>query len=146
MEEGLIINTDGGSRGNPGPAACAFVVSKNDVVIFEGSKFLGNNTNNFAEYSGVVIALEYLLSSKLFTVDRSPITFFLDSELVVKQLNGLYKVKDENLHKLFLEVKSLITKTNKKVIFKHVPREQNKQADLLVNQRLDNSEISLDFA
>ena len=131
MEKGeLIIHTDGGSRGNPGPAACAFVVEQNGEVVFRASKYLGKATNNVAEYSGVIIALEWLNK-------ESDAVFFLDSELVVKQLNGLYKVKDENLHKLFTQVKILIKQTGKKIIFKHVRREENKIADLLLNQELD---------
>ena len=131
MEKGeLIIHTDGGSRGNPGPAACAFVVEQKGEVVFRASKYLGKATNNVAEYSGVIIALEWLNK-------ESDAVFFLDSELVVKQLNGLYKVKDENLHKLFTQVKILIKQTGKKIIFKHVRREENKIADLLLNQELD---------
>ncbi len=144
MEEtSLVIHTDGGSRGNPGPAACAFVVSQNNEIIFRGSKYLAKATNNVAEYSGVIIALEWLIISN----DKFPphkgaqaitnVQFVLDSELVVKQLNGIYKVKDENLQKLFLEVKSLMSKTGKKIIFKHVLRNNNKDADLLVNLELD---------
>ncbi len=137
-DEGVIIHTDGGSRGNPGPAASAFVVEKDAKVIFEGSKYLGNVTNNFAEYTGVIIALEWLVSSG-FTNKNLMVTFLLDSELIVRQLNGQYKVKDENLQKLFAEVKSLINKIGVKIIFKNVPREQNKEADLLVNEELDRN-------
>lgn len=140
MEEtDLTIHTDGGSRGNPGPAACAFVVERNGEVIFKGSKYLGKVTNNFAEYSGVVLALEWFLSSPFINSELSIINFILDSELVVRQLNGLYKVKDENLQKLFAEVKNLITKNGKKVIFKNVPREENTIADQLVNEELDRN-------
>lgn len=134
----IIIHTDGGSRGNPGPAAGAFVVEKNSEVVFKGSKYLGKVTNNFAEYTGVVIALQWLLENLDLQIGES-ITFVLDSELVVRQLNGLYKVKDENLQKLFSEVNVLINKTGKKIIFKSVPREQNKIADQLVNEELDRN-------
>ncbi len=134
----LIIHTDGGSRGNPGPAAAAFVVERGSELVFQGSKYLGVVTNNFAEYSGVIIALEWVLSSELPDQDLQ-INFVLDSELVVRQINGLYKVKDENLQKLFAEVKSLISKTGKKIVFSNVPRNQNKLADLLVNEELDRS-------
>ena len=134
----IIIHTDGGSRGNPGPAASAFVVEKNSEVVFKGAKYLGKVTNNFAEYTGVVIALQWLLENLDLQIGES-ITFVLDSELVVRQLNGLYKVKDANLQKLFVEVKELINKTGKKTIFKNVPREQNKLADQLVNEELDRN-------
>jgi len=134
----IVIHTDGGSRGNPGPAASAFVVEKNSEIIFKGSKYLGKVTNNFAEYTGVVIALQWLLENLDLEIGES-VNFVLDSELVVRQLNGLYKVKDENLQKLFAEVKVLINKTGKKIIFKNVPREQNKIADQLVNEELDRN-------
>ncbi len=139
MEEtSLTIHTDGGSRGNPGPAASAFVVEQNGTLIFKGSKFLGKVTNNSAEYTGVIIALEWLINFNI-QYPISNIQFVLDSELIVRQINGLYKVKDENLQKLFAEVKGLITKTGKKIIFKNVPREQNKIADQLVNEELDRN-------
>ena len=135
----IVIHTDGGSRGNPGPAASAFVVEQEGLIIFKGSKYLGKVTNNFAEYTGVIIALEWFLSSPFLNSELSVVNFVLDSELIVRQINGLYKVKDENLQKLFTEVKNLITKTNKKMTFKNVPREQNKIADQLVNEELDRN-------
>lgn len=147
IDGGITIHTDGGSRGNPGPTACAFVVEKNNQIIFKGSKFLGKATNNIAEYSGVILALEKILSNKLIANSYSLITFLLDSELVVKQLNGLYKVKDENLKKLFSEVKILVSRIDKqslplrgkKIIFQHIPREKNKEADQLVNEEMDRN-------
>ena len=138
-EDQIIIHTDGGSRGNPGPAACAFVAEVNGKQLFKGSKYLGQQTNNHAEYQGVILALEWL-SNKPFNYSTIQlITFFLDSELVVKQLNGLYKVKDENLRNFFFEVLSLRKKVNSEIIFKHIPREKNKIADLLVNEELDKN-------
>lgn len=135
----IVIHTDGGSRGNPGPAASAFVVESGEQIIFKDSKYLGKVTNNFAEYQGVIIALQWLLSSDKDPNSTSSITFVLDSELVVRQLEGRYKVKDVTLQKLFAEVKDLIKKTGKKIIFKNVPREQNKIADQLVNEELDRN-------
>ena len=139
MEDGqIIIHTDGGSRSNPGPAASAFVVEKDGKTIYEGSKFLGKATNNVAEYTGVIIALQWLLeNSTRYPV--SSIQFILDSELVVKQLKGLYKVKDENLRNLFFEIFSLIKKINSKVTFQHTLRAGNKRADFLVNEELDRN-------
>ena len=121
-------------RGNPGPAACAFTVEKNGEELFSKSKFLGTATNNFAEYSGVVNALDWLLENN----NTSQVSFYLDSELVVRQINGLYKVKDENLKKLFLNVLTKIKETKLKLIFRHIPREENSRADFLVNQKLDS--------
>jgi ribonuclease HI len=137
MEEGLVIHTDGGSRGNPGPAACAFVAEENGKEIFKSSKYLGETTNNFAEYKGVILALKWLNENK---IKNTPVVFFLDSELVVKQINAVYKVKDENLRNLFFEVLSLIKKFGESFVFKHVPREKNLVADLLVNVELDKNQ------
>jgi ribonuclease HI len=140
MQNGeIIIHTDGGSRGNPGPAACAFVVDKDGEEIFKSSKFLSTQTNNFAEYSGVILALKWLISQQSIINRRPLITFFLDSELVVKQINGIYRVRDEGLRNLFFEVLTLMKKIEGKIIFKNVPREKNKVADQLVNQELDKN-------
>lgn len=135
----LAIYTDGGSRGNPGFAACAFVALEGEKTVYSESKFLGKTTNNIAEYNGVLIALEWLVNDFLLSNEVLTVTFFLDSELVVKQINGLYKVKDQNIKMLFSQITSLINKTNKKIIFKNIPREKNKKADMLVNKRLDLS-------
>lgn len=138
MKDELTIHTDGGSRGNPGPSACAFVVEENGRVLYKGSKFLGKATNNYAEYSGVILALDWLVSLPI-TYHPSSITFFLDSELIVRQINGKYKVKDENLKKLHTEVNNKIGKMAIEISFKNVPREQNKIADRLVNESLDKN-------
>src|SRR5690348_13599566 len=112
MEEGLIIHTDGGSRGNPGPAACAFVAEENGSEVYKESKYLGIKTNNFAEYSGVTLALQWIAKEVPITNYQFPIIFYLDSELVVKQLNGLYKIKNEVLKKLNDEIKRVIKEKN----------------------------------
>jgi ribonuclease HI len=138
MQKGqIVIHTDGGSRGNPGPAACAFVAEENGKEIFRQSKYLGDNTNNFAEYSGVILALKWLNENK---TKNTSVVFFLDSELVVKQINAVYKVKDENLRNLFFEVLSLVKEFGENFVFKHVPRGKNKIADLLVNIELDKNQ------
>lgn len=134
MEKDLIIHTDGGSRGNPGPAASAFVVKEGEKEIFKDSKFLGRQTNNFAEYNGVLLALKWLEKDNR---NNSQVNFYLDSELVVKQINGVYKVKDETLRNLFFEALNLMNRLKKKFFFKSIPREKNKEADFLVNQELD---------
>jgi ribonuclease HI len=136
QKDQIIIYTDGGSRGNPGPAACAFIVEKNGNNIFKGSKYLGKATNNFAEYGGVILALKWLNENK---PKNTSIVFYLDSELVVKQINAVYKVKDEDLRNLFFEVLSLMKNFGGDFIFKHIPREKNKTADLLVNIELDKN-------
>jgi len=131
----LQIYTDGGSRGNPGKSACAFVVVKDGVEVHKDSKYLGIGTNNFAEYQGVIVALNWLLGNEKYK--NSNVEFFLDSELVVRQLNGRYKVKNVNLQKLFNEIKDSIKGLNGKVSFSNVPREDNSSADALLNETLD---------
>lgn len=125
------IFTDGGSRGNPGPSACAFVIPG----IHQQGFYLDLGTNNNAEYMGVLHALKYINS-----LDSKPTTFnfYLDSELVVNQLTGRYRIKDLNLRNLNFEIKKLIENLKLKIVnFNHIPRSQNSAADLLVNQTLD---------
>jgi len=137
-KERIVIHTDGGSRGNPGPAACAFVAEKDGKVVGQGSSFLGNSTNNLAEYRGVLLALHWLFKN-FKKIEPSEVFFILDSELVVRQLSGVYKVKDEKLKALYSEANDLIKKLNLKFVFKSVPREENKVADFLLNKKLDEN-------
>lgn len=133
----MEIYSDGGARGNPGPAACAFVVfSDGGKVIQKDSKYLGKTTNNFAEYQGVIQALGWLIKSPEL-VGESPITFYMDSELVVNQIEGRFRVKDDNLKKLMLVVKNLLAKISANISFVAIPRSKNKLADFLVNKRLN---------
>ncbi len=129
----IKIFTDGGARGNPGPAAVGIVIFSDEKKIAQIKKCIGTATNNIAEYSAVLEALEYL--AKEDSVNEAE--FFLDSELVVKQLNGVYKVKDPKLKELFWQIKQKICELKLQASFTHVPREQNKQADALVNEALD---------
>jgi ribonuclease HI len=128
----FIIHTDGGARGNPGPAAIGVVIenSTGTVVHAEG-KYIGETTNNQAEYQAVVLALE-----KAAELGGEELEFHLDSELVVRQLNGEYKVKNKDLALQFLKIHNLLPRF-KKVKFKHVYREDNKLADELLNKALD---------
>jgi ribonuclease HI len=127
----LIINTDGGARGNPGPAGVGAVFSDEDgQILAEFNDYIGEATNNVAEYRALIFALEKAKDFK-----TSEIECRLDSELVVKQLNGQYKVKDPNLKELFNIVQGLIF--FKPISFLHVRRELNKKADKLVNQAID---------
>jgi len=135
MVKPVIIHCDGGARGNPGRAASAFVVERDGKRFASGAALLGVTTNNVAEYNAVILALEWLIENK--NVLGKKAIFNLDSELVVKQLNGFYKVKDENLRNLFLTVVYLIKQLSVEVVFKSVPREKNKLADFLVNEKLD---------
>lgn len=141
MVSKMAIFSDGGSRGNPGPGACAFVVKKGDQTIGQGSKYLGKVTNNFAEYSGVLIALNWLIDN-LSQVDEVKIfDFFMDSELVVNQINGNYRIKNPSLKNLYGEIRKLIDKKKFQIFFKSIPRSKNKFADSLVNQELDNHSV-----
>ena len=135
----LTIYTDGGSRGNPGKSACAFAAKLGEEIIKKDSKFLGIATNNVAEYQGVLLAFDWLASAK-DNVDFDEVLFILDSELIVKQLEGIYKIKNSNLLELNLKIKKQINMLNKRVYFKHVTREKNKLADSLVNEELDKSQ------
>ncbi len=132
----IKIYTDGGSRGNPGNAACAFAVFDEANLVMVDSTFLHTATNNFAEYAGLINGLKYLLKSGV-----SNATAYLDSELVVKQVNGEYKVKDENIKLLHAQVAELKAKF-RNIAFVHVRREENKIADKLVNIVLDAVEQS----
>ena len=132
----LIINTDGGARGNPGPAGIGAVFyfddgTGNQKLIAEIKEYIGEQTNNFAEYTALIKALE-----KAAELGYERVLCVLDSELVVKQLNGLYKVREETLKPLATKVLSLTNKF-KSVTFTHVKREKNKEADRLVNEAID---------
>ncbi|MBT7007350.1 ribonuclease HI family protein [Candidatus Falkowbacteria bacterium] len=128
----LIIQTDGGSRGNPGPSAAGVVIyDENKKELERFGTFLDTQTNNYAEYMGVVIALE-----RAVEMGADEIDFKLDSELLVKQLNREYKVKNPALAQLFLKIYNLQSKV-KKVTYAHVYREDNKEADRVVNEILD---------
>lgn len=146
----LIIYTDGGSRGNPGPAALGAVIYQrppgdNDSMerVQQYGEYLGEKTNNEAEYQAVIFALKKV--KQLFGKDKTKeiqIEFRSDSELVVKQLSGEYKLKDSKVKEFFLEIWNLKI-AYKSVIFNHIPREENKEADGLVNKALDSINKSL---
>jgi len=135
IDETIKVFCDGGSRGNPGPAAYGFNVVDQGVNLYSGSGYLGVTTNNVAEYGAVIAALNWIYKN----MDRlgKEIVFVLDSELVVKQINGNYKVKDSKLKELNLEVKELLNKIERQIIFTNVTRENNQVADGLVNYELD---------
>ncbi|OHB18885.1 MAG: hypothetical protein A2854_03470 [Parcubacteria group bacterium RIFCSPHIGHO2_01_FULL_56_18] len=131
----LVIYTDGGARGNPGPAGAGAVILKDGVVVAEIKKFLGPvQTNNWAEYEAVVLALEKAKSLG-FTGD---IEFRLDSKLVVEQLLGNWKIKEPSLKPQVAKVKVLLSDFGT-VRFGYIPREENAEADRLVNEAIDNA-------
>lgn len=134
----LTIFTDGGSRGNPGPAACAYVIqSLSGEIVATGSKFLGQTTNNVAEYQGLLLAIDWL-EKHYPQHPLSGVLFKLDSLLIVNQLKGLYKVKEPFLSTLYQQALSRLNQLPFTYTLQHIPRNLNFQADLLVNQTLDN--------
>lgn len=132
----LRVYTDGGSRGNPGPSASGAVIKEMDgahegKTIATAAKWLGNTTNNQAEYTAIIIGLE-----KAKELGATVVQMYMDSELAVKQLTGKYKVKNPDIAKRYLEVHNLMTKFSR-VSFTHVPREKNAEADAVVNETID---------
>ena len=127
-----LIYTDGGSRGNPGPSAIGAVVGEKEY-----GESIGNTTNNVAEYSAVIFALKkakQLLGNT--KAGNTEVELRTDSQLLVNQLNGEFKIKDKGLQPLFIEIWNL-KQDFKSVKFVHVMREKNKNADRLVNKALD---------
>jgi len=127
-------NVDGGSRGNPGPAAYGVVVrDPRGEIVARLKKYIGNNTNNVAEYFGLIAALDYAQNHGIRALRIES-----DSELMVKQMRGQYKVKSEELRPLFERAKKM-SQMFESFRISHVYREQNKEADTLVNQALDET-------
>ena len=129
----IIIYTDGAARGNPGPAgAGAFLCDENGKVLAEVADYLGETTNNVAEYKALLAGLRKALD--LGAVEAS---VFADSELMIKQLKGEYRVKNDGLKPLYLQALTLLSKFEK-FSLTHVRREKNKEADRLSNEAIDN--------
>jgi len=131
MSDTATVNIDGASRGNPGPAAFAFVIARTGLPPVEEAATLGNTTNNVAEYTALVKALEAAADLGL-----QRLQIFSDSELLVKQMNGEYRVKHPDLIPLYQDARELV-KEFETVSIGHVRREQNKRADALCNEALD---------
>ena len=130
-----VIHIDGGARGNPGPAGAGVVVQQTDGdVLHEGGYFLGRITNNHAEYRGLLIALGVAQD-----LGAEAIQVYSDSELLVRQINGQYRVKAENLKPLFKEAVQRLGGFGKWAV-EHVRREKNQRADQLANMAMDLKE------
>ena len=129
----LVIYSDGGSRGNPGKSAYAIVVTRNGEIIHEHSEYLGINTNNYAEYKGLIAAI-----AKALELKDDDVEFVMDSELVIKQMRGEYKVKSQNILELHRDAKAL-SMIIPHVKFTHVKRENPmvSRADSLLNAEMD---------
>src|SRR5262245_45008732 len=136
----IIANIDGGARGNPGPAAFGVVIrNAKGEVLAELAEYLGSQTNNVAEYSGLLAALDYAVREKYPSMK-----VLSDSELMVRQMRGQYKVENPALKELFDRAQALVRKLEHFSI-EHVLREQNKDADRLVNKVLDGRKRSASF-
>ncbi len=127
----IQVYTDGGARGNPGPAGIGAVLWHDNELIGQYKKYIGKATNNQAEYQAIFFGLQ-----KAKEIKAQEAECFLDSELVVNQLNMEYKIKNEALGPWFIKIWN-IRQSFKKVTFTHIPREKNTEADKLVNEAID---------
>ncbi len=131
----FFLFTDGASRGNPGPAAAGVVIKdEHGKVIAEDHRFLGRMTNNEAEYRALLLGLDKAQALQ----EDGELVVLMDSELVVSQLRGTYKIKAPHLRQLLMEVK-IKERTFPKIFYKLIPREKNAHADALANEALDNA-------
>ena len=128
---GAILRTDGGSRGNPGPAGAGFVIERDGEIICRAGRFLGSCTNNVAEYEALIWGLE-----NVSAMGFGEVTVYADSELLVKQINGQYRVKNEGLKPLYVRAKRVLGSFAKTRVA-HVRREQNVEADKMANEAMD---------
>ncbi len=131
-EKKYRLFSDGACRGNPGIGGAGAVITDGDEkVIWEGKEYLGHCTNNIAEYKALILGLKGALASNYKNLD-----IYMDSELLAKQINGSYRVKNENLQVLMKEVRNLLS-SFESVEVKHVPRLHNSHADRLANRAID---------
>ncbi len=134
----IICYTDGGARGNPGPSAIGvYITDKQGKILREVAQTIGNGTNNFAEYYGVMVGLQTLKAMLGAKSKTTQIELRLDSELVKKQLNDEYQIKEPGLVPMFIEIHNMRVASFPHLTLKHIPRAQNKEADRLVNEALD---------
>lgn len=129
---GAVLRTDGGSRGNPGPAGAGFVIEVDGEIVCRGGRFLGSQTNNQAEYAAFIWGLENVAA-----LGYSNVTVMADSELLVKQINGQYRVKNEGLKPLFKRAITLL-RTFPTHRVTHIRREFNEAADAMANEAMDS--------
>lgn len=126
------LRSDGGARGNPGPAGAGFVIEVDGRTVCRGGRYLGEVTNNVAEYEALIWGLENVLA-----LGHSGVHVFADSELMVKQLNGAYKVKNAGLRPLYLRALTLLREFDSTHVV-HVRREDNTAADAMANEAMDS--------
>lgn len=137
-----ILYTDGGARGNPGPAGSGAVVADGSgAVLKKAHRALGHATNNFAEYTAVILALETL--KKMVPEPKRKATHVeirMDSELVCRQMTGIYQIKEETLWPLYIKIHNMQVADFPNITWRHIPREENKLADEMSNVAMDESE------
>jgi ribonuclease HI len=134
----INVYTDGGARGNPGPAATGVYISDGkDKKIAGFGNALGIATNNVAEYKAIIEALDWIIENKKDFSQDAKINFFMDSKLACSQIVGLFKVKNAKLRELLFAVRDREAQINLPIYYKHIPREKNTQADAFVNEALD---------
>lgn len=134
QNKSLKIFCDGGARGNPGPAGIGVVIVEIGGRERRYKKYIGKKTNNQAEYEAVYLAMK-ILRKEYKNAEKAD--FFLDSELVVKQMKGEYKIKNEKLGKLLVSIRNIIIENDLQVSFNHILRAKNHHADKLVNWAID---------
>lgn len=132
----LTIYTDGASRNNPGEAGAGVCIVQDGKVVEKIARYLGTTTNNIAEYSAAIIGLEHAV-----TLGAVSVKLLADSELLVKQVNGQYKVKNEGLKPLYAKVQELIAKISR-VEVQYISRERNREADALANKAIDEKVVA----
>lgn len=133
----IVIYTDGGARNNPGPAAAGVVILEEGKMLAEVKQYLGSQTNNWAEYEAVAIALE---EAKRLGLSGRPIEVRMDSKLAVEQISGNWKVKEPSLKPQVAKVLAVLKADFPDYRFVHIPREENAEADRLVNEALDEAQ------
>jgi ribonuclease HI len=133
----IICYTDGGARGNPGPAGAGATVTKDGKTLAELSQFLGNATNNFAEYAAIILALKEVKRRFGNKTKSLHVEVRMDSQLAQRQLSGTYQIKEPGLVPQFIEIHNMRVKDFPHITFTHVPREKNKSADRLANDAMD---------
>lgn len=134
----ISIFTDGGARGNPGPAALGvYIEDENGKELGRIGKTLGETTNNVAEYSAILEGFNWAVENKQ-SQSIEAITFYMDSQLAYSQLTGLYKVKNDRIRQFVFSIRQKESELSLPVYYKHIPREKNKKADYMVNLALDN--------
>lgn len=138
--DSVNVFTDGGARGNPGPAAIgAVIIAESGIKTYRISRKIGSTTNNDAEYQAVLAALVFLRDSKniLGINGKTVINLYSDSTLIVNQINGLFKIKQPLFKEYFLKIRCLEQEIKANIYYRTIPREKNSEADKLVNQALD---------